>query len=118
MEFSFRARTCLIHILAREMINALEILILRKIKRLKMDLSVENVYKNAKDVLAGLGLPQELKEQQIQALRYIVQGQNLICSLPTGYGKSHIFAIAPFLFDRVRVLIVFMCINNDMYLFY
>ena len=58
------------------------------------------------------------KEQQIQALRYIVQGQNLICSLPTGYGKSHIFAIAPFMFDRVRVLIVFMCINNDMYLFY
>ncbi|XP_060553402.1 ATP-dependent DNA helicase Q1-like [Ruditapes philippinarum] len=38
-----------------------------------------------------------LKENQRSAVKYLVEGKDCICSLPTGYGKSLIYELLPFL---------------------
>jgi superfamily II DNA helicase RecQ len=42
-----------------------------------------------------------LKPEQEEALLHILDGKNTLCVLPTGYGKSLIFTIAPLLLDEV-----------------
>lgn len=44
----------------------------------------------------------ELKDKQIQAIDTFVSGHDTFVSLPTGNGKSVIFAALPSVFDRVR----------------
>ena len=42
----------------------------------------------------------EIKEIQYEAIKsVVVQGKDTACVLPTGYGKSLIFQILPFVFD-------------------
>ena len=41
----------------------------------------------------------ELKPKQVEAVTTFVSGKDTFVSLPTGYGKSIIFAILPLLFD-------------------
>ena len=42
----------------------------------------------------------EIKEHQYEAIKsVVVQGKDTVCVLPTGYGKSLIFQILPFVFD-------------------
>ena len=45
---------------------------------------------------------QELKPKQIESIETFVSGKDTFVSLPTGYGKSVIFAILPLLFDFLR----------------
>ena len=45
---------------------------------------------------------QELKPKQIESIECFVSGRDTFVSLPTGYGKSVIFAILPLLFDFLR----------------
>ena len=40
-----------------------------------------------------------LKPKQLEAIESFVSGKDTFVSLPTGYGKSVIFAILPLLFD-------------------
>ena len=42
---------------------------------------------------------QELKPKQIESIETFVSGKDTFISLPTGYGKSVIFAILSLLFD-------------------
>ena len=42
-----------------------------------------------------------LKEKQKEAIRSILSGKDTFVSLPTGYGKSLIYAALPLTFDRV-----------------
>ena len=42
---------------------------------------------------------QELKPKQLAAVESFVSGKDTFVALPTGYGKSIIFAILPLLFD-------------------
>ena len=48
-----------------------------------------------------LGL-QKLKEKQLEAVSSFVQGHDTFVSLPTGYGKSVIYAILPYVFDQLK----------------
>ena len=42
---------------------------------------------------------QGLKPKQLEAVKRFVSGKDTFVALPTGYGKSIIFAILPLLFD-------------------
>ena len=42
---------------------------------------------------------QGLRPKQLEAIEAFVSGKDTFISLPTGYGKSIIFAILPLLFD-------------------
>jgi len=46
---------------------------------------------------ASLGV--QLKEKQREALLGFCQGSNVFVSLPTGYGKSLIYALLPLVFN-------------------
>ena len=43
-----------------------------------------------------------LKTNQREAIETFVAGRDLLVTLPTGYGKSLIYAILPTLFDKIR----------------
>lgn len=45
---------------------------------------------------------EHLKIKQREAIETFVAGRDLIVTLPTGYGKSIIYAILPTLFDKIR----------------
>ena len=45
---------------------------------------------------------EKLKEKQLEAVCAFVQGHDTFVSLPTGYGKSAIYAILPYVFDKLK----------------
>ena len=45
-----------------------------------------------------------LKDKQIEAISSFVQGHDTFVSLPTGYGKSMIYALLPSVFDKIKGL--------------
>ena len=53
------------------------------------------------EALAVLGF-KELKEKQKEAVMAFVQGHDTFVALPTGYGKSIIYAILPLVFDKLK----------------
>ena len=44
----------------------------------------------------------KLKDKQMEAVRAFVGGSDVFVSLPTGYGKSAIYAVLPSVFDTLR----------------
>jgi len=42
-----------------------------------------------------------LKQKQLDALWSFISGRDMFVALPTGYGKSVIFAVLPLLFDKL-----------------
>ena len=44
----------------------------------------------------------ELKEKQKEAVSTFLQGRDTFVALPTGYGKSLIYAILPLVFDKLK----------------
>ena len=48
------------------------------------------------------GITYELKAEQKQIIELLTQKQNVFAALPTGYGKSAIYALTPSLLDHVR----------------
>jgi superfamily II DNA helicase RecQ len=67
-----------------------------------------------------LGLSFDLKDRQIEALEAMYNGKDVVCVLPTGYGKSAIFQLLPplmklkFGMDRLPVVIVITPLNAIM----
>ena len=53
------------------------------------------------DVAQLLGYGSGFKEKQEEAIWSILSGKDTFVSLPTGYGKSLIYAALPLIFDRV-----------------
>ena len=45
---------------------------------------------------------QHLKEKQIEAASQVFSGKNTFVALPTGYGKSIVYALLPRAFDKLR----------------
>ena len=43
-----------------------------------------------------------LKEKQFEAMAEFVKGHDVFVSLPTGYGKSIIYALLPLVFDQIK----------------
>ena len=50
---------------------------------------------------AEMGL-NPLKEKQLEAVMAFLGGRDTFVSLPTGYGKSIVYAILPLVFDKIR----------------
>lgn len=48
-----------------------------------------------------ISLP-DLKDEQMQIIRHIVNGKSCLCVLPTGFGKSVCFYAPPVVLDVVR----------------
>jgi len=44
----------------------------------------------------------QLKTKQSEAIEAFVSGKDVFVSLPTGYGKSIIYAILPTLFNKLK----------------
>ena len=44
----------------------------------------------------------KLRVKQIEAITSFLQGNDVFVSLPTGYGKSIIYAALPYAFDKLR----------------
>jgi len=49
---------------------------------------------------------QLIKEKQIEAISSFCSGHDVFVSLPTGYGKSLIYAMLPLIFDKMRGIVV------------
>ena len=43
-----------------------------------------------------------MKEKQIEATCTFVEGHDTFVSLPTGYGKSLVYAVLPLVLDKIR----------------
>ena len=43
-----------------------------------------------------------LKDKQLEAIVSFLQGNDTFVALPTGYGKSLIYAVLPYSFDRMK----------------
>lgn len=48
----------------------------------------------------------ELKKEQKEVLEYVYQGRDCIAVLPTGFGKSVIFHLIPYLFKQRSAIVV------------
>ena len=46
---------------------------------------------------------ESFKEKQVEAITSFVSGKDTFVSLPTGYGKSLIYASLPYIFDQKKV---------------
>lgn len=53
------------------------------------------------EATSEMGL-QELKKKQKEAVLTFVEGHDTFVALPTGYGKSVIYAILPLVFDKLK----------------
>ena len=53
------------------------------------------------EAMKEIGLT-ELKEKQREAVSIFLQGRDTFVSLPTGYGKSLIYALLPLVYDRIK----------------
>jgi len=53
------------------------------------------------DVARQMGIS-SLKPKQMEAILAFLAGKDVFVALPTGYGKSIIFALLPAIFNRIR----------------
>ncbi len=53
------------------------------------------------DSVSRLGIV-SLREKQLEAIIAFTEGHDTFVSLPTGYGKSMIYGILPYIFDNLR----------------
>ncbi len=53
------------------------------------------------DSTRQLGI-ESLKDKQLEAVLKFVEGHDIFVSLPTGYGKSIIYAVLPLVFDKLK----------------
>ena len=42
------------------------------------------------------------RDKQLEAIKCFCAGHDVFVSLPTGYGKSLIYAVLPLIFDRIK----------------
>jgi superfamily II DNA helicase RecQ len=67
------------------------------------DISHEQVQLAYSKVQEKYKFPEELKELQKQAILHLLNRRNILCVLPTGFGKSLIFTLLPLLLDEVSL---------------
>ena len=58
-----------------------------------------------RECASGLGY-KFLKTKQLEAIMLFAQGKDTFVALPTGYGKSLIYAVLPLLFDVKRGFLI------------
>ena len=67
----------------------------------------------------SLDIEYRLKDKQLQTLQYLYEGEDCISVLPTGYGKSVIFQLLPWLFQYKRraqtpLIVIIVCPLNSL----
>ena len=60
--------------------------------------AIKQVFQRLKD---GYLLPDELKEEQLDIISRVCNGKHVLGVLPTGFGKSLTFVLAPIIMDEV-----------------
>ncbi len=60
-----------------------------------------NMQRAISDSASRLGV-ESLREKQLEAITAFTEGHDTFVSLPTGYGKSMIYGILPYIFDNLR----------------
>ena len=77
--------------------------------------AVMNLDNVLRQVLVGKCIPYQLKSQQQDILRHLVDKSNVLAVLPTGYGKSVLYALLPAVMDKVSYLftLIYACISSD-----
>ena len=55
---------------------------------------------------------ESMRDLQIKAIEWLYQGKDCICSLPTGYGKSLIYEILPFIYADPLCILVIVPLNT------
>ena len=76
-------------------------------------MNLDNVLRQ---VLVGKCIPYQLKSQQQDILRHLVDKSNVLAVLPTGYGKSVLYALLPAVMDKVSFCLLYLtyaCIISD-----
>jgi len=68
-----------------------------------MEFTVDYVVSLYERVKTKYRLPDSMKEKQVDGIVSILNGNNTLCVLPTGYGKSLVFTLLPLLLDEVRL---------------
>ena len=86
----------------RALIRAFLIRYARVVPCVALDLVMEDL---VNDVARSLGVF-PLKPEQLKAVMAFLEGRDVFVSLPTGYGKSLIYAILPAVFDKLRSVLV------------
>jgi len=59
-----------------------------------------------------------LKQKQLEAISSFCSGRDVFVSLPTGYGKSIIYATLPLVFDNIRGSCLWLTKLNMLFKFY
>lgn len=56
----------------------------------------------------------QFKSKQLEALTAFLSGRDTFVSLPTGYGKSIIYAVLPLAFDSMKgkLLLLLLCLSK------
>ena len=57
-----------------------------------------------------LGYP-TLKDEQLEAIVNFAQGKDCFVALPTGYGKSVIYGVLPYVFDAIKGIIIIVMVT-------
>jgi len=74
----------------------------------------DSLYKEAIEC-AGLEV---LKQKQCEAIQSYIAGNDMFVVLPTGYGKSVIYAALPVIFDKLRGTNSLLQVLMDIYICY
>ena len=61
-----------------------------------------NIDDAVKKVCEDIGVV--FKDKQLEAIKCFCAGHDVFVSLPTGYGKSLIYAVLPLIFDRIKLI--------------
>ena len=49
----------------------------------------------------GLKVSFSLKREQLECIQYLIHGKDVLCILPTGFGKSFPFFLFPYIYDSL-----------------
>ena len=72
----------------------------RKHFKMEVDGSLSNLFLK---VCQKKQLDFAVKEKQLQIMQHLIEKRNVLAALPTGYGKSVLYAVLPALLDEVRI---------------
>ena len=86
-----------------------------------MSRNIEDITIDSRDITNEMGRRfslGQLKPKQMEAIIAFVEGRDVFVSLPTGYGKSIIYALLPLIFDSLKGNLIFCELYTSIFVFY
>ena len=78
------------------------------VEHAKMTVSQDKILHLYSKVQVKYQFPEVLKEEQLETLQSLMNGEDTLAVLPTGYGKSLIYILLPLLYDEVGFILLFV----------